>query len=201
MDLASFSGAFQWVIGHGYTLMFLAMLIEGPVVTAAATFAVAVGYFNIYAVFVLALLGDLVADVIYYAIGYGGRHAVINKFGHRIGLTDKRMERIEKLAKEHSVKTLIVLKLAPVLPTPGLMLVGVTKMPIKKFVLTCLFIIIPKTVLFMVVGYYFGYAYNSINKYISNAGLLLAASLLLIIFIYFVYNKISARIAEKIEKI
>ena len=38
---ASFAGTVQWVIQHGYPLLFIVMLIDGPVVTAAAAFAAA----------------------------------------------------------------------------------------------------------------------------------------------------------------
>ena len=72
-NITSFASAFSWVIAHGYPLMFVAMLIEGPIVTAAATFAVVFGYFNISMIFVLSILGDIVADVIYYIIGYFSR--------------------------------------------------------------------------------------------------------------------------------
>ncbi len=76
----TFSAATQWVLMHGYWVIFLAMLIEGPVVTAAAAFAVALGYFNLWAIFGLSLAGDLVADIIYYAIGYWGRITVVERF-------------------------------------------------------------------------------------------------------------------------
>ena len=40
----------QWVIAGGYALVFFGMMIEGPIVTAAAAFAASLGYFNIWAV-------------------------------------------------------------------------------------------------------------------------------------------------------
>jgi membrane protein DedA with SNARE-associated domain len=200
-DLTSFSAAFEWVIAHGYILMFFAMLIEGPVVTAAASFAVAFGYFNLFIIFVLSLLGDIVADVIYYAIGYFSRISVVERFGHYFGLTYERMDRIEKLLNNHPTKTLIALKLTPILPTPGLMIVGTTKMPLKKFVTLCSFIIIPKTVFFMLVGYYFGATYDILIKRFEKGGLIIILIVFLIAIIYYSFNKLSTYIARRIEKI
>ena len=140
-DLA---GALQWVLAHGYWLMFLAMLVEGPIITAAASFAVALGYFNIAYVFGLSLLGDLVADVIYYAVGYWGRMTLVARYGHYVGLSTERMLHIERLLQANGIKTLVALKLTPFIPTPGLMLVGVARMRLSKFTLISMLITIPK---------------------------------------------------------
>ena len=187
-NITSFASAFSWVIAHGYPLMFVAMLIEGPIVTAAATFAVVFGYFNISMIFVLSILGDIVADVIYYIIGYFSRIQVVERFGHHFGLTYDRMNRIEKLLNNHPTKTLIVLKLTPVLPTPGLMIVGATRMPLRKFVTICAAIIIPKTIFFMIVGYYFGAAYDMIARRYEKGGLIIILVIALIAMIYYIFN-------------
>lgn len=200
-DITNFSDAFNWVIAHGYFLMFVAMLIEGPVVTAAAAFAAALGYFSLPIIFILSLFGDIVADVIYYLIGYFSRISVVERFGKYFGLTEKRMKKIETLLNNHPIKTLIALKLTPVLPTPGLMIVGATRMPLRKFIIICAVIVLPKTVLFMLTGYYFGQAYDLIAKKFEQGGVAIAIAILFILVIYFIYNKVSAYVATKVEKI
>ncbi|MCX6796338.1 MAG: hypothetical protein NTW06_02455, partial [Candidatus Falkowbacteria bacterium] len=113
MDFSNFSTATQWIMANGYLLIFLAMCIEGPVVTAAAAFACALGAFNPALIFVLAFFGDVLPDSLYYLIGFLGREAVVNKFGHYFGLTDERIRRMEDLAAKHAVKTLVAIKLTP----------------------------------------------------------------------------------------
>jgi membrane protein DedA with SNARE-associated domain len=201
MDLTTFAGASQWIMTHGYSLMFLAMLIEGPTITAAAAFAAAVGFFNIYIVFILSIFGDVVADIIYYAIGYWGRFSVVNKFGHRFGLSTLRMGKIEDLLKQHTIKTMIAIKSTPVLAFPGLMLVGAAKMPIGRFILWCFLITLPKALFFVIIGYYFGYMYNTISRYVENGSLIILVFAVSIFVIYMIYKKVSASLAEKIEKI
>ncbi len=198
---ATFSAVTQWVLVHGYWVIFVAMLIEGPVVTAAAAFAAALGYFNIFAIFGLSLAGDLVADVIYYAIGYWGRITLVERFGRHFGLTTERIKRMERLMRDHAVKTLIALKLTPILPTPGLMIVGATKMDIKKFTLISLFITIPKSLVFMIIGYYFGRSYDKLSGYAANGTYLILAALGLIILINYLWVKFSARIGRSLEKL
>lgn len=197
----TFSAMVQWVLGHGYWFIFLAMLIEGPIVTAAAAFASALGYFNLFAIFGLSLAGDLVADVIYYAIGYWGRINLVERFGHHFGLTTERMKHMENLMHTHPIKTLLALKLTPILPTPGLMLVGATKMDLKKYTVLSLLITLPKSLAFMVIGYFFGQQYDKLSHYMKNGTYLIIGALGLIIIINYVWGKFSAKIGSKIEEL
>ncbi len=192
------AAALQWVIAHGYWLMFVAMLIEGPIITAAATFAFALGYFDLVIVFILSLLGDLVADVIYYAIGYWGRISIVERYGHHFGLTNERMEKIERHLEQHGGKTLVALKLAPFIPTPGLMLVGVARMRLSKFTLISALITVPKTILFMVVGYYFGRMYDTFSKDFGYASMAVAVLILLYSFSK-LYQRSAGRLGAAIE--
>lgn len=201
MDIDSLAAAFQWVIAHGYTLMFLAMVIEGPIITTAAALAAAAGFFNIFAVFFLAISGDLVADSIYYAIGRWGRSALVNRFGHWIGISRVRMKKAEAIARKHDIKALILLKFTPILVVPGLMLMGVVKMSYKKFILYCLAITTIKVIFFVIVGYYFGYLFKKISDYIDNAAVFLLGLLLFGLIIYIIYARITVNIASKVEKI
>ncbi len=199
-SLTNFSAASHWVLMHGYWFIFLAMLIEGPIVTAAAGFGVALGYFNFYTIFVLALLGDLVPDVAYYAIGYWGRITLVEKFGDKIGLTKERLERMARLMHEHAWKTLLALKLTPIIPTTGLMLVGTTKMPLKKYITICSLIILPKTIAFQLIGYFLGTQYDKFEHYFSNITYLVLAGLALIFIIRYLWVRYSSHFAGKIEK-
>jgi len=204
IDLPTISGTFtvvlQWVLQNGYPILFLGMIIEGPTVIAAASFAVTLGYFNLAIIFVLAVLGDLVGDFIWYVLGYFGRATVIEKYGHFFGASEKQMEKLRKLLEKHPGKILLAIKLSPLLPVPGLIMAGSTHMSPKKFAATIAAIILPKTVLFMAVGYYFGQAYDGIARYLNNGiyaiGIILVAGYL----IHCIYKKVSTRIAVKLER-
>ncbi|HTP57128.1 MAG TPA: VTT domain-containing protein [Candidatus Paceibacterota bacterium] len=198
--LGSFSDLVPWLLVHGYWIMFVAMLIEGPVVTAAAAFAYAMGYFDLAAIFVLSLLGDIVADVIYYAIGYWGRMTVVEKYGHWVGLSHERLRRIGRLVDQHAGKTMLVLKLTPFIPTPGLMLIGATRMKLSKFTFISASITLPKTVIFMAAGFYFGVAYQTFSKTFGYISMGIIGVILLVV-LYQSYQGLSNRIAARIEKL
>lgn len=197
----SFDATVGWVKNAGYVAIFLAMLVEGPIITAAAAFGAALGFFNIWIILILAILGDLVADLIYYAIGYFSRVTFIEKFGHRFGLSRERMQKLEHLLHTHPTKTLLFIKLAPVLPTPGLMLVGTMRMPLPKYTTLSSIIILPKVLLFAALGYYFGSAYDAISRYAQAGEYFIVVALAVVVGVYWLYQKGSATLAARLQTV
>ena len=196
----NFAGVVQWTLDHGYWLMLIAMIIEGPIVTSAAAFATVSGYFNLSYVFIFSILGDLIGDIIYYSMGYLGRIELVERFGHKFGLSKERLKKIDNLLNNHPVKALLAIKLNPLTPLPGLMLVGSSKMPLKKYVAISLAVTIPKSIIFIVMGYYFGNLYDLIAYY-GNFGFAIALVIILGFIVFRIYKKVSQHLANKIEKI
>lgn len=197
----SFSGALQWVITGGYFLTFVGMFMFGPVIISAAAFAAALGYFDIWVVFAIAVFGELGIDLVLYAIGYFSRTTVVEKYGHYFGLSKEKMENLEKLVKSHPAKTLTAIKLAPILPIPGLMTVGSMHMSVKKFTLINFVIALIRAAIFMTLGYYFGQFYDSFSRYVKNAEYVLIAAAIAAVVIFYAYKKITEKISKKLEKI
>lgn len=200
MDTASISEASRWALNHGYTLMFIAMLIEGPVVTAAGAFASALGYFNLWLVFLISILGNLIPDIIYYAIGFWGREKFIDKYGRYIGLTKEKIMSLEKFMESNAGKTMTFVKLMPLLATPGLIAAGISKMPLKKYTWLSLTIIIPSSLFFLIAGYYFGFAYKAISRLINYVGYLALIIVAFFSAIHYLQKKLRKKLAEKIER-
>ena len=195
----SFQATVQWVLQHGYPLLFIVMLIEGPVVTAAGAFAAALHYMNIWIVLVLSILANFIPDIVYYAIGYWGREKFLNKYGHYIGITPERIASTEKLAETHFGKSMFMIKMIPLLATPGLIIVGATRMDIKKYALWSIIIIIPSSLLYLIIGYYFGAAYNTIEHYL-NLGIYVAiAGAAIVIALTYFQKKYFSNLEKKIE--
>ena len=198
MATSTLAVATQWVVSHGYPLMFVAMLVEGPAVTAAGAFAVALGYFNLWVVFGLSILGNLIPDVAYYALGYWGRKGFVDKYGHHFGITPERSAYLEKLINQHVGKALAFIKLFPLIATPGLIIAGASRVDLKKYVWWSLVITVPSSGFFLVVGYYFGAAYDKIVNYLNYGGYLAAGAVVIFIAISYFWKKLSAKFAKTI---
>jgi membrane protein DedA with SNARE-associated domain len=198
LDFSNFSLLTAWVIAHGYVIIFLVMCVEGPFTTAAAGFAAALGYFDPFAILFLSIMGDLVPDTLYYYIGYFSKTSSTKRFGERIGLTEQRVGKTETLLREHFGKTMLMLKLTPVIPTFAFMLVGALHISYRRFLWLCSVITVPKSILFLFLGYFFGQLYN-VSDYLHYASVLFPAVIISGVIIYFAYSKISARLAKKIS--
>lgn len=199
MDLGIFTGVAQSISGYGYLFLFIALLVEGPAVTAAGAFAATLGYFNIYIVLLLSILGNLLPDALCYAVGFWGRRKFVDKYSRYFRLTKERIDRIEKLSEEHIGKALLLVKLVPFLATPGLIIAGATRMPIKKYAWWSVIITLPSSLLFLIVGYYSGAAYQTANHYVNLGAYLIAFIIILFIAISYFYKKLAKKLAEGIE--
>ncbi len=197
----AFSSALSFVTTHGYFFVFLGMFIEGPLITASASFGSALGYLSLPIIFVLSILGDIVADFLYYGIGYVGRTRLIDKLIGKFGLTRERLENIEKLLHGHSVKTIVALKLSPLIPAPGFMIVGASRLSFRRFSIICLLVTLPKTIFFVIVGYYFGYYYPIISHYTGATGSIVGISLILLSVLYFYKQTARETVKNLVEKL
>jgi membrane protein DedA with SNARE-associated domain len=197
---SGFQGTVEWVLHHGYSLLFVLMLIEGPVVTAAGAFAAALHYFNVWIILILSILANLIPDGVYYALGYWSRGKILEKYGHYFGVTQERIELVEKLAAEHSGKSLIAIKLIPLLATPGLIVVGASRMDIKKYALWCTIITLPTSALYLILGFYFGAAYGTIDHYLNLGIYFIIAAAIIVIIVAYLQAKYSERIVKVFSK-
>ncbi|MFH0868713.1 MAG: VTT domain-containing protein [archaeon] len=131
MDLSMPASLLAFIQVHGYTVLFLIIILEGSFVTYLAGFAASLGFFNVYALLFLAPFANTLADSVYYLIGKYGRSTFIYRFfADKVGA--HKVQSIENHLKNHIGKTLFVIKFTPFLPVPGLMLCGAANVPFKK---------------------------------------------------------------------
>jgi len=201
MQPNTFVSILGWVTGNSYIFIFLAMVVEGPMITTAAGFASSLGYFNIFSIFILSVLADVLADTLYYVIGYIGRIKLIEKYGSKFGLTHKRIKKLDGLIYKHTIKSLVAIKLTPTLATPGLIIAGASKVPPKKYILLSLAMTIPKSLLLISVGFFSGKAHSVANNYLHYTKYALPLLAIVLFISTYLYQKISRFIARKIEKL
>ncbi len=186
-----------WVITNGYFIFFIATVVEGTLVTTAAGVAAGFGYYNIFIIILIAIAGDLVADTVYYFIGYHTRSLLLEKYGHHLGITKERLEKVGGMVHNHFRKTMLVVKLSPLIPIPGLIAIGASRVPLRKFVGISLLITAPKAIFFALLGFYSGRTYVYLTNTITNGSYFAGGLILFILIIYLVYQKITALISKK----
>jgi len=183
-----------------YLLVFIIMFLEGPTIAFLAGFSASVGYFNLWIILLLAVLGNLIPDMILYGIGRVFRGSALKKFFVFIGLHNGRIRWLKKNINKHSIKTISLIKLVPPLPLPGLILTGFLKVNFKKFFLIALIFNIIFGSLFVLLGFYSGITVNVILKYLKLGEYVLPLALILGVAVYLLVNFISKKISKKTGK-
>lgn len=193
--------AMLFVQSHGYFLIFLVMVLEGPLITMAAAFAASMGIFSIQIIFLLSLLGDLVGDGIHYFIGHSTRRVVMEKYDLKFGLSKKRIKKLEKGLREHFGKYLFLIKFTPILTTPGLLLTGTMRVPIKKFIFYSFLITLPRTIFFTLTGYYLGVALSKVIRYTQIGGYVVLGVIIILVLKYLIVELNFKEVKNKIKKL
>ena len=194
VNVLSFNDLLVYAQVHGYFLVFLIMIIEGPIMTVAAAFAASLGYFNIWVIFILSGLADLVSDALFYFVGHFTRRKFFDKYTN---LFEEKsyLRKIEEKYKEHPGKTIFLLKMSP-FAAPGLMAAGAVKVPSKKYIYWNLINNVPRTIFFVAAGYFFGIFAKSILHYYNNIGYYAFFLVVVILVIYFGWKKISNKLLK-----
>lgn len=194
------TGLVPWIMLHGYTLFFIATVIEGALVTTAAGVVAGLGYFNIFAVIGISIAGDLVGDIAYYFIGRFSENIIHSKFFRFFGFHEERVEEMKKLLHTHTAKALLLIKLSPLIGPPGLISVGAVNVPFRKFLKMTVIISACKAVFFGLVGYFSAQSYVHISKAISHGQYLFIGLILFLVLVQVLYKKAAKRLTKKLEE-
>ena len=170
-----------WIIHYKYFVLFVSVIIEGPLVTMFAGLSTAQGYMNFWLAYLAILAGEVGGDVLYYALGYWGREKLILKYGWLANIFLPEVERIDRLFKKHPAKTLIITKITHVVGLPFLIAAGIAKYNLARFSLYDLIATIPKSLAFLVVGYYFSQAIDNVSHDLKLGSFI--ASMFMIVFV------------------
>ncbi|NCF75532.1 MAG: hypothetical protein GWO87_03545 [Xanthomonadaceae bacterium] len=187
----SFQQIIAFLISYKYFFLFPIVVVEGPIITVIAGFLSSLGQLNVFIVYGLVVIGDLTGDTISYMIGRWGGVKFIKRWGHYVGLNIKHIEKLEKHFDKHTASTIILGKLAYSIETPFLISAGIAKVSYKKFFLYTLISTLPKSLLFLLIGYYFGKSYSKINNYLDYTSVGVIFLIVISIAIYFIIKKLN----------
>lgn len=197
-NMSNLSTMLPAIQGSGYFLVFILMVIEGPIVTYVAAIASSFGFFDIWVIFFLSLFGNLLPDMLFYSIGRYSRGGRIERsLSNYFGLTNHRIKKIEENLKKHAGKTIFIVKITPILPIPGLILAGFAKISLRKFIVIDFLFNFVAAIIFVALGFYSGITVNNISKYLKIGEIIIPALIILVVAVYFLFKKVIRSISEK----
>lgn len=156
--------ALEPLITHHGPLIFLALaVIEGPFATVAAAALAQQGVLDIRTVLALAVLGDVLGDVLLYLVGRFGAGLVPRRLCARIGLDHHVLDPMAAAFARAGGRLLVVAKWTHVAGLPTLIAAGLARMPFVPFLLVSLLATLPKVALMCLLGWGFGLAVTDLT--------------------------------------
>ena len=179
----------QFLTDYGYWILLPLMIIEGPIVTLIAAFMASMGIFNIYVVFFLSVLGDMLGDIAFYGIGRWQGMTFVRKVGRHIGITESLVLKMEKYFKNHGGKTIVAVKSTTGLCWATFIAAGIVKMSFVRFVWYSFVGGLVWSTFLVLMGYFFGNLYEQIADYISYAGIVVGSIAVALFIAVGIYKK------------
>jgi membrane protein DedA with SNARE-associated domain len=161
---------FLFLKHYGYWVMLPLMIIEGPIAAMFAAMMASLGAFNVWIVLAFSIFGDLIADALFYWLGYKYGMGFVNSVGKYIGITPKLVERMEGYFQKHGRKTIFAVKSTTGLCWTTFVAAGIVKMDFKKFMVYSFYGGIIWSGFLVAMGYFYGYLWKSIKQYIGWVG-------------------------------
>lgn len=180
-----------------YVLLAALVAVEGPVATVLGAVAASAGLMRPIPVFIAASSGNLVADSLWYGLGYAGKIEWVLRFGRRMGIDQRHLEHLEHNLLKHTVKVLFLAKLTVSFVIPTLIAAGLVKAPWRKWFPPVFVGEMIWTSSLMLVGYYATEAIKRVQQGMEYIVLFGAACFL--VFLLWMGRRITKKQAEEDE--
>lgn len=116
-----------------YLLLALLVMVEGPVATLAGAVAASTGLMKPVWVFVAASAGNILADLLWYTLGYVGKMEWVHRYGAYVGVRGSLVQRVHNDIQRHSAKFLLLAKLTLGFTIPALVATGLARVPMRRW--------------------------------------------------------------------
>ena len=170
--------ALHLIQSYGLFLLAPLAVVEGPIVTVLAAYLARLGYMDIIGVYLVCVLGDLIGDAWLYGLGRAGPNLISPRWQARFGISEARLIALSDHFANKGGRTLLFGKWTHSAGMPILIASGAARMNFATYMGYNLLGTLPKTLVFVLIGYFIGSAYVSINTYIYRVSLVLLVTVL-----------------------
>ena len=173
---------------HGLLLLAPLAIVEGPIVTVIGGYLASLSLLNLAGVFIVVVLADLAGDSLLYGLGRFGTGRLSPCWRGRLGLQSDRIARLVDHFEIKGGRTLVFGKLTHSAGAIILAAAGAARMPFGAFIWYNLLATVPKSLVFLSLGYAFGSAYAQIDNWIFRVSLVLLGGTVLLVAAWFAHR-------------
>src|ERR1035437_8263202 len=177
-----------YLVIYKYVTIFIIALIaafvvpipSGSILMAASAFA-SIGYFNIYWVTVISIIGNILGDNALYFLAKGYGRRAFSRIGFRNILESNNFKNIEENFKKRPGLIIFISRFEVLFTLSVNLLSGVSKIHYKKYFTYEFLGSVAQVCIYSFIGYFFSDSWESINSTIGRVTLILI--LILVLFI------------------
>jgi membrane protein DedA with SNARE-associated domain len=117
-----------------YLAVELTTLLEGLLSNLAAVITISGVFLSPIPIFVAIVIGNLMADMVWYNLGRYFQLERIKRLAHRLKLDLQLIDDIALEIRQHAPRFLFMAKLTIGLPVPSLIATGLSKVPVRRWI-------------------------------------------------------------------
>jgi membrane-associated protein len=155
-----------------FAAAFVVPIPSGSILTAASAYA-RVGYFNIYLVIILSIIGNVLGDNLGYWIARKYGKEVLSHIGFRRILESDGFKNIENKFSKHPGFIVFISRFEVLSTLSVNLLSGISKIPYKKYLTHEISGSIAQVCMYSLIGYYFADNWQSINTTVGRISLII----------------------------
>jgi membrane-associated protein len=152
---------------YRYFIIFPLAIAEGPVIMMLSGFLLRIGILDSFWILYAVLsIGDMVSDVLWYAVGRFGGHALVRKYGKYVSLDEALLTKTEHAFHRHQNKILFLSKITMGFGFALVILVtaGIMRIPFRRYLALNAAGQIVWTAALMAIGFFFGSLYLLVDE-------------------------------------
>ncbi len=158
-----FTYALGFSAGIKYLLLFIGVIVEGPILMIVCGFFLKLRALELLPVFIVLLAGDLLADAVWYYVGHRFGEAFVLRHGKFFSITPERFLKVRELFHLYHDRILLISKVTIGfgMALATLIVAGASKVPFRRFMMLNFIGEFALVAILLALGYAFGQLYSS----------------------------------------
>ncbi len=185
------------ILTYKYPLLLIVAIPEGPIIMLLSGAFIKLGFLSFWPAYICLMIGDMIADIMWYWIGYFGGMRFVDKAGKYFGITRHKVEIVSKFFHKYHETILFISKITTGFGFALITLItaGLVKIPFKRYFILNLLGGFIWAGLLISLGYTFQHLYITIDNILGRITIIGVSAIIIILII-----NIGLQIRKKIEK-